>query len=121
MLIAVPVHADTPKPIVLTDGELSEIKSYVADGLKDPEAARFKHINAAGRVFPHKDTGLPTFSGVVCGWLNAKNSYGAYVGMMPFAVQVIGKPFGEPLRANDVRGANIVIGYCREFGVNLTN
>lgn len=46
----------------------------VADSLKDPESARFRGV------------AIKTYNGnrIVCGEVNAKNSYGGYVGYEPF-------------------------------------
>jgi hypothetical protein len=128
-LIALPTQAETKAaatrtfkdPVILTEAQIAAVKAYVAESLKDPESARFRGIKATGEVFPHKDTGLPTFSGIVCGYVNAKNSYGAYVGMMPFTVQVIGEPLNKPNIANDARSVGLVIKFCREQGIDLTD
>lgn len=51
---------------------IADAQAKVALKLKDPESARFTNVTS--------DHGL------VCGWVNAKNSYGGYVGFRPFAV-----------------------------------
>ncbi len=53
---------------------LESIKSRTADKLKDPESARFKNL----RFVDYKGGKL------ICGEVNAKNSYGGYVGFAPF-------------------------------------
>lgn len=47
--------------------------------LKDPESAQFKGIKPMGD------------KGGVCGWVNAKNSYGGYTGFAVFFVNSEGK------------------------------
>lgn len=48
--------------------------------MKDPESARFKNV----RLVPYS-TGK-----VFCGEVNAKNSYGGYIGFMPFVAGISG-------------------------------
>lgn len=49
-------------------------KEAAAYGLKDPDSAKFRNVR------------LVDFNGgqIVCGEINGKNSYGAYVGYVPF-------------------------------------
>lgn len=54
---------------------VEQSKNVIAEGLKDPESARFR--NVALKLFE----GRP----IVCGEVNGKNSYGAYVGYRRFA------------------------------------
>ncbi len=63
-----------------TDYRLSaDQRKYVEDGtrkgLKDPESARF------GEIYASRGGSLI----YVCGWVNARNSFGGYVGEKPFA------------------------------------
>jgi hypothetical protein len=61
-------------PYTLSKAELDEIKKKVSSMMKDPESARFSDISAV-RYGNMVD---------VCGLLNAKNSYGGYVGYHAF-------------------------------------
>ncbi len=54
-----------------TNAELKAIKAKVTSNLKDPDSAKVTDIRV------NKD-------GYVCGMVNGKNSYGAYVGKKPF-------------------------------------
>lgn len=55
-------------------------KAAVVRTLKDPESVRFRDLSER----PDKDAlNRPTI--VVCGMVNAKNSYGGYIGFRPFA------------------------------------
>ncbi len=49
-------------------------KQAVADGMKDPSSAQFRNV----RLVSYLD------GQVICGEVNAKNSYGGYVGFSPF-------------------------------------
>lgn len=62
-------------PVQLTPKMTEQVKQGVASGLKDPESARFSPLMVAVR------SGNTVH---VCGYVNAKNSYGGYVGEKPF-------------------------------------
>lgn len=53
-------------------GAVGQAKKLVAHDLKDPSSAQFREIQKTGRG--------------ICGEVNAKNSYGAYVGFKHFIV-----------------------------------
>lgn len=77
------------KPIVLSESQKVAVEEGVKSQLKDPESARF------GTTIAGADAeGTIT----VCGWVNAKNSYGGYTGEQPFNGIMIGdgktRPFG---------------------------
>lgn len=54
---------------------VEEAKRAAASKLKDPEAARFRNVVIKSYIDGK----------IICGELNGKNSYGAYVGYRPFA------------------------------------
>lgn len=54
---------------------IASAQKAVADSLKDPESARFRNVKVKPYLEGH----------IVCGEVNGKNSYGAYVGFRPFA------------------------------------
>lgn len=98
-----------------TEAESSVIKEAVAEKLKDPESARF------GKIIVNHDTkGLLT----ACGMVNAKNSYGGYVGMSPFLGSLIvrdGKPIMFAvvgLTGADISG-EAVLKVCSQYGITL--
>ncbi|MDZ5458019.1 hypothetical protein, partial [Azohydromonas lata] len=56
---------------ILSQSAISGVEEAIKDILKDPESARFYEV----RRFPN---------GNACGFVNAKNSFGGYVGKQPF-------------------------------------
>lgn len=59
-----------------TKDELAAAQERIAQDLRDPEAARFRNARA-----------YETPDGIaVCGEVNGKNLYGAYVGFQPYSV-----------------------------------
>lgn len=62
------------------------IKAAIAENLKDPESARFRNIERVDRPDGSID-------GMYCGEVNAKNSYGGYIGYLPFMIAILG---GQP-------------------------
>ena len=69
--------------ITLTDEQIEYVQQGVRNVLKDPDSAIFGQIIAGALDASH--TSL-----MVCGWVNAKNSFGGYVGRTPFAGTVEG-------------------------------
>jgi hypothetical protein len=70
------VDVETVRPITLTEKQTAAVRKGVIAVLKDPESARFGSIIAGQR------TSSPAI--VVCGFVNAKNSFGGYTGEQPF-------------------------------------
>lgn len=68
--------------------EFAEAKEKVSEDLKDPSSSQFRNLVAYD-------------DGLICGELNAKNSYGGYVGYNPFYVDgdevVVHAPTGDEL------------------------
>ncbi|HBP0911849.1 TPA: hypothetical protein L5599_003521 [Pseudomonas aeruginosa] len=62
-----------------TDQQIESAKAVITSMLKDPESARFSGITGV------QVEGTPSAS-AICGNVNAKNSYGGYVGSVPFMV-----------------------------------
>ncbi len=59
----------------LTDKEKDVIRNAVGAGLKDPGSAQYEFLPFVGQK-------------VYCGRVNAKNSYGGYVGFVPFSTDL---------------------------------
>jgi hypothetical protein len=66
-------HAPASNP---TAAIFARARTAVADAFKDPASAQFRALSVATDA-----NGLKK----VCGQVNAKNSYGGYVGFRPFA------------------------------------
>lgn len=66
--------------IELSPSEIRSLESAVRDNLKDPSSAQFGRYIA----FNIKNKNGTTTTGA-CGNVNAKNSYGGYVGMTPYS------------------------------------
>lgn len=62
----------------LTDSERVAVEKTIREEMKDPDAAKFHHQD-----FPY-----PEETYTYCGYVNGKNSYGAYAGKQLFAVMV---------------------------------
>lgn len=91
-----------------TDAQaIAAAKSAVAAKLKDPESARF--TETVRKTTPNL-RGEPT--DVVCGKINAKNSYGGYTGAKPFAYLVAAK---LSVSAEDIAGPDVIRNMCPEL------
>lgn len=87
---SLPARAGAPLD---TDAEwISMLKKHVADQLIDSESARIKDINVYARLTRHPLTKEEQPIGAVCGFVNAKNKFGGYVGMRPFIIYVVNGP-----------------------------
>lgn len=75
-----------------SDSELVvQAQSSIREKLKDPSSAKFERTY----VLPHPDTSTKfTHLKSACGFVNAKNSFGAYTGSVRFVV-LLGVPNGE--------------------------
>lgn len=69
------------KPLPPSGSEVSTVSSNIADLMKDPDSAKFR--NWSGYSLSNGDR-------VICGQVNAKNSYGAYTGYEVFYVRLNG-------------------------------
>ena len=114
--------AQAARPVVLSAAELERAPGYVrpkdpqaldaakkkvASKLKDPESARFTDV--ARRTVPNVK-GDPT--DVVCGMVNAKNSYGGYGGAKPFVYFVAN---ADSTTTEEFVGADVVKNFCPEL------
>lgn len=68
-LLIVALASSTPE-----QAAMDQVKQKIAYDLKDPDSAKFRNVRA----------GLRGKDFMVCGEVNAKNSYGAYIGYKPF-------------------------------------
>lgn len=79
---ATPPVLATKTPVTLTPVDTAAVKQGVTKALKDPESARFGAMKAGA-------DGKGVVS--VCGYVNAKNSFGGYTGEKLFTGVVIGE------------------------------
>lgn len=63
----------------LSSREIAAVKEGIIKGLRDPDSAKFGNMVAAAAK--HETAGEIKY---VCGYINAKNSYGGYTGMTPY-------------------------------------
>lgn len=107
-------HAQSPAPTPypLSTSEVANIQTMTKRELKDPASAVFGSIRAATQ---------PDGAIVVCGWLNAKNSFGGYTGMQPFAGILTKEAPGFLLAdIGGERSMAVAIGVvCRRSGVDI--
>ena len=112
--IAPAVPIVTP-PIELTSAQIKVVQGAVINSLKDPGSAQFGEIKAV------KNEGTSNELVLACGWVNAKNSFGGYVGSSPFMVL-----YSKHLNKADVikMGGNEMVNFqiqnrCLEKGIRL--
>lgn len=90
-------------PVTLSEAQIAAVQRPIIADLKDPESARFTGIAAARS---------PSGAIAVCGYVNAKNSFGGYVGAKPFVGTLVGQAF----TVKSLDGA-FVVEECRRAGV----
>ena len=106
-----PLHVHEPK---LTSLQIDAVHRGIRNRLKDPNSAIF------GRIVAGVSGDDPNMLSV-CGWVNAKNSYGGYTGDRPFmgALMIDSNHF-IPIRigATDSQ-AGAVLMVCAQDGLSL--
>lgn len=108
-----PSYLDTLEyltPVHLTKSQIAIIHAGVARSLKDPESARF------GDVVAGKDPKGIVFA---CGYVNAKNSFGGYVGDKPFegVLSTSSKQFEVVGIGGDDISTNVIFQACHKQGL----
>ena len=90
---AVALSAEDEPERKLRGSIVDAIKAYVSSEFKDPDSAKFLDVqlytSSMELVSATKGPSLHTISYAVCGKVNAKNSYGAYVGYRQFFGHVV--------------------------------
>ncbi len=71
-------------PVVLTPDQTAVIQGAVLKDFKDPASAQFRGLRAS-----QHQAGI-----TVCGEVNGKNSYGGYIGYLPF-IAYVNQPTGR--------------------------
>lgn len=98
-------------PLTLSDAQQEQVKADVKSKLKDPDSARFGTMAASKSA-----------EGVVmvCGWVNAKNSYGGYTGEMPFyGIFVYSTKFILNDIGSDKYDSYAIITVCERRGIRI--
>ena len=94
--------------IALSGDQTQAVIRGVLSRLKDPESARFGSVAAsqsgAGNIY-------------VCGRVNARNSFGGYVGMAPFFGVLKGNSFSLIDLASDAGDNFVVTSLCIQQGI----
>lgn len=72
---AAPATATAPATPAVDGDAIATAQRKIADRLKDPEAARFRDVTYNAET------------GVACGQVNTKNSFGGYIGYQDFVVK----------------------------------
>ncbi|MBT2145280.1 MULTISPECIES: hypothetical protein [unclassified Rhodanobacter] len=108
VMVLAGAHAQTAKRAA-TPKELAAIKDSLQSTLKDADSLKFKDV----------DVSLDS-KGTLCGLLNAKNSYGAYVGYVYFFGAVFTEHLKEPVAmvlSIDDGDTNIAEQMCKKYGM----
>lgn len=97
-------------PVSLTPADQAAVEDTISRRFKDPEAARFRDIMARREL-------AEDFI-YVCGYVNAKNAFGGYVGYSPFAVILTHGARNAPVAASLGVGSSLAE-TCRGYGIVL--
>lgn len=112
-------HSPTPDmattPVVLASQQIAVVETTIRKDLKDPDSAQFSGYQAAVDA-----NGIIA----VCGYVNAKNSYGGYIGRQPFVGYFPGTSttfnLGEVASPNEYNfSANRVRAQCQRSGIAI--
>ncbi len=97
-------------PVTLTGQQTQAVERGVKVVLKDPDSARFgpmkAGVNSAGKVF-------------VCGYVNARNSFGGYTGMTPFSGEFVGPSFAQVAIGGDGSVSQAILQVCARQGLPI--
>jgi hypothetical protein len=104
---------ETATPITLNAKQVAAVRDGVTKSLKDPESARF------GRMIGGRTSG----GVMVCGYVNAKNSFGGYIGEKPFHGVILGSDNASSFAVTGMGGQDnetgAVFEICRRSGLEL--
>lgn len=100
-------------PVTLTSAQIAMVQAGVRSSLKDPASARFDRVQLwkAGQ----KDATHIA----VCGYVNAKNSFGGYTGDKPFVGVMDGRIFVVAGMGGSDLDSLSVLAVCRKDGLPL--
>lgn len=94
--------------VPFTDTDKAAIKEAVGRHLKDPFSAQYE--------WPEVRNGT-----VYCGWVNAKNAFGAYAGFEPFLITYYMNQRTKKVVVSETEmSANIIAQMCPESGYRIS-
>lgn len=96
------------KTITLSAAQRTIVESGIRSRLKDPDSAKF------GEMLAGTDASGATR---VCGWVNAKNSFGGYGGPQIFAGQIAGAALVDVAMDNPGESFKPVAIICKNAGL----
>lgn len=108
--------AETLDPYDLSETQMIALQDAVGNELKDPHSAQYEGV--AARIDSMKLVHA-------CGYVNAKNSLGAYTGKTPFYVSII--PYEEPkapmvfqkVYSENASVIGEIVSICQSHGLGL--
>lgn len=105
----------TVLPLELTAPQRTAVEEGVKSGLKDPLSASFGTMLAGTRI---RDGQMET---IVCGYVNAKNSFGGFTGHKPFVGHLLATGQFRVVAMGDGTGnASLLVGgACRTAGLPI--
>lgn len=104
-------EAEPPTPVALTAKQIEWVKEGVRKELKDPDSAKFDGI-AGAKAAGEKDI-------TVCGFVNARNSYGGYTGKKPFLGLLGSKGYVVIGIGGDQASTGAAYITCADAGIHL--
>jgi hypothetical protein len=109
-------HLEVAKPITLTAKQISSVRAGVAKSLRNQD---LEEVRVGRMLAGRTSTGV-----IVCGYLNAKDSSGEYVGERPFHGLFMGMDNASGFIVTGTGGADNetaeTFEICRRSGLDLT-
>lgn len=103
------------EPMSLSKRQNEEVQKSVRKSLKDPDSAQFGPIRAVK---------VSMTEAIVCGFVNARNSFGGYTGMKPFSTTILADPeltmtFGSPSFGSTENEVVAILTVCEKYGIRF--
>lgn len=109
-IVAVAFPAIAATPVDLLPGQQAIVQKVITKALIDPRSAKFSTLSAV-----QHDNG--DFQ--VCGTVNAKNSFGGYVGATPFVGRLVGNELILTKIAPTPSEAMNMMRLCETYGATI--
>lgn len=109
-LVSACVSVQPRPPVALSSPQEAEVKRAILAEINDASSARFGSFKAVSH--PNGDVG-------VCGFMNAKNSLGAYPGPKPFIGTLRAGTFHVVSIGDSNAPADVVHSSCRQLGMGF--